>query len=83
MALYCVTVTSVTVSGDACNKSILCQGFTKANMRLLWDKSDPMNVHPYKKGLALAKAMGVRIREASWGDGEMEETAAFCQSLLK
>ena len=52
-------------------------------MRLLWDKTDPMNVHPYKKGLALARAMGIKIREASWGDGEMEETAAFCQSLSK
>ena len=39
------------------------QGFTKANMRLLWDKSDPMNVHPYKKGLALAKAMGIKLRD--------------------
>ena len=43
--------------------SVFLQGFTKANMRLLWDKSDPVNVHPYKKGLALAKAMGVKLRD--------------------
>ena len=57
------------------------KGFTKENMRLLWDKSDPMNVHPYKKGLSMAKAMAVNVTEASWGDGEIAETVAFCRRL--
>ena len=57
------------------------KGFTKANMRLLWDKDDL--IHPYKKGLLIAKAMGVKIKPASWGAEEAAETAAFCKTLSK
>jgi len=63
---------STTLPLSPCSHATPPQGFTKRNLRLLWDKNDL--IHPYKKGILIAKALVTPCLEAL-----IENPRAWCK----
>jgi len=55
-------------------------GFVKGKIAVIWEKDDL--IHPYKKGLLIAKACGTKLRHLANRRSSLGEAVAFCQGLV-